>query len=311
MSVLSDYYAKRAAGQPVTQEEIRAAQEALVAERNAYIASHPGTSVSDAGMAVMAANGSPYVQTATDTYMYKPMESQSVGTGGTGGTGGTSTSSGIVPPPYSGTTPGETGEGTVNGVPTTFFWVNGQWTYFPTGDTTDGTGGNTGVTNGGVAGGDQYGFAEQEPFAFWLNNQGTPAIGGSSLQKWKNNQFAPTYSTWLGGSALGLANGGPGLGASFNDYLNGGNNILGARQQALNILKGAGGLGAEGQGIFRSGLSDSELSQLVRNALSAIYAAPVAQRVGNMFGDMEQQYIANTQGTGDTFLSYYMNKLGL
>ena len=150
-------------------------------------------------------------------------------------------------------------------------------------------------------------FPEENPFAYWMSRYGLPAVGGSPLQKWQASQFGPAYSTFLGSSALEAAGGGAGAGSSFADYLGMGD-ITGSRTRAADILRRAGALGSEGEGIFRSGLSDSELGQLIRGALSSKYAAPVAQRLSSLWGDYEQQYVAETMGAGDTFLSYLLSK---
>jgi hypothetical protein len=179
-----------------------------------------------------------------------------------------------------------------------------------TGTTTTPTTG-TGTTGTGATGTNTTIFAEADPAAYWMNKLGLSAVGGSPVNKWKMNQFAPAYSTWLGGSALGASGGTDyGLGASFADY-SGVGDYLGSRQQAANVLRGAGALGSEGQGLFRTGITDTELDQLIKSALSSKYAAPVASRLGEARRDLETQYSAETQGQGDTFLSYLLSKFRL
>jgi hypothetical protein len=328
MSVLSDYYAKKAAGQPVTQDEIKAAQEALVQERNNYIATHPGTSVADASMAVMAANGSPYVNNSNGSYSYVPLgtnnpstwtgNANTTGTTSTSGTtGGTSGTGGIVPPSTPGNADGDRAWGTRNGQPVQFTWRNGQWTldnYDNTSNTAGadamrdllGTGGNTGDSS--------IDMWTADPEQAYLDKFGIGTTGQGLYAKWLASQYNPTRANFLAYTALNPSTNGQER--TFGDYLNQ-YGVNGARNQGLSLFNQAQGLSPNNDYEFWNETLGDYGNDFMANVLRQKYSAPVGYSMAQNYAPIQKAFnaheglYAGTEGYNGSFLDYLRGKYGL
>jgi hypothetical protein len=170
---------------------------------------------------------------------------------------------------------------------------------------TEHSGGNTGNTLGGTNMADTDYFSEYSPFAYYAKQKGIPGMGQNPLQQWQQSQFNPAYGTYQAQSYLN-----PGSATDWGQYL-GGTGAMGARNAAPALFRQAASNTGVGEQQGFMDVLGSYFNDFMYNALRGSYAAPVAERMASRLPGLEQQYTGETQGAGNTFLSWLLGKYRL
>ena len=161
------------------------------------------------------------------------------------------------------------------------------------------------------ANGDTVPWQEANPEESWNSLYGVPAMGASPNQAWVANQYSPSYAGYFANSLLNPS-------ANPSDWANymGTQGFGGAVKSAANLFKQAL-TNPMGQGGFiqemNSGLSGTgaTISDFIQNMLRNYYAAPVAKALAGNLGNLQSQYVGETQGGGTNFLDYLVQKYNL
>lgn len=156
---------------------------------------------------------------------------------------------------------------------------------------------------GGTAGGTPEYLAELSPFAYYAKQRGIPGYGLSPLQQWQQSQFNPLYGTYMAQNYLTRTT------PEWGTYLGGAPADYG-RQQALGAFRQAAGMPGQEQQGFIDVMGDY-FNDFMYNALRQMFAPPIAQRLASRVGGLETQYMGETGGAGNTFLSYLRQKYGI
>lgn len=147
-------------------------------------------------------------------------------------------------------------------------------------------------------------LGEIAPIAAFTKAYGLPALGMTPVQSWLSNQATPTYASFLANSFFPGTN-------TWSQYLSN-QGWRGARKGAADLFRQALSAPEDlgGQGGFVEYIGDY-LNDFMKNVLGNFYASPMASWLSSKVGALQNQYTAETGGTGNSFLDYLKQKFNL